>query len=298
MSTLEVHGFADETAPASRLAAALEVLFKPIDVHVFPDGETLPRVETPAAETVVLYRSLDRPNGKLVDLLLAADALRRAGAQRVILAAPYFCYLRQDAVFAPGEPLSRDVIAPLIGAAFDAVVTAQAHLHRTADLGLLLGVPAINLIPIEPLAKALPAYANPPLVLGPDQESSPWVKAWAERLGGLALALRKTRRGDQDVEEAADAGLARARGRPVLIVDDIASSGATLAKAVQTLRRAGAASIDIAVVHALTTPEVTYALMRAGVRRFVSTDSIHHSTNAAVLAPLLAQAVQSIKARL
>ena len=150
---------------------------------VFPDGETLPRVEVPAAETVVLYRSLDRPNEKLVDLLLAADALRRAGARRLILVAPYFCYLRQDAVFAPGEPLSRDVVAPLIGGAFDAVITVQAHLHRTADLGRLLGVPAINLIPIEPLAQALPVYPEPPLVLGPDQESRrgsrPGPSGWA-----------------------------------------------------------------------------------------------------------------------
>jgi ribose-phosphate pyrophosphokinase len=68
----------------------------------------------------------------------------------------------------------------------------------------------------------------------------------------------------------------------------------TLTKAVQRLRRAGAASIDIAVAHAMTTPGVTDALMKAGVRRFVSTDSVRHSTNAAPLAPLLAQAVRTI----
>ena len=287
-----------DAATAGRLAGALDVPLSKIVVHRFPDGETLPHVQAPVAGTAVLYRSLDRPDGKLVDLLLSADALRRAGAGRVVLVAPYFCYLRQDAVFAPGQPLSRDVVAPMISRAVDAVVTVQAHLHRTADLDSLLGVPAMNLLPVGPLAAALPAYDQPPLVLGPDRESAPWVNAWADRLGGGAVTLRKTRQGDQDVVEADDAGVALARGRPALIIDDIASSGATLVQAVKVLQHVGASSIDIAVVHAMTTPAVTEALMRGGVRRFVSTDSIRHSTNAAALAPMLARAVNSIRDRL
>ena len=298
MTALSVVGFGDERAPAARLAAALGAPITIVAIHRFPDAETMPQVEAPAAKTVVIYRSLDRPNGKLVDLLLTADALRRAGAKRVILVAPYFCYLRQDAVFAPGEPLSRDVIAPIIGRAFDAVVTVQAHLHRTVDLSALLGVPATNLIPIEALAAALPAYHSPPLILGPDQESAPWVNAWVAQLGGEAVTLVKTRYGDRHVQEAPDARLAAAAGRAVLIVDDIASSGVTLAKTLQRLRQIGAASVDIAVTHAMTPPRVTAALTGGGARRIVSTDSIRHSTNAAVLAPLLAGAVRSIRSRL
>ena len=298
MTTLDVYGFGDERAPASRLAVALGAPMSIVPVHRFPDAETRPQVAAPAAETVVIYRSLDRPNGKLVDLLLTADALRRAGARRVILVAPYFCYLRQDAVFAPGEPLSRDVIAPIIGRAFDAVVTVQAHLHRTGDLSALLGVPTANLIPVEALAAALPAYDGPPLILGPDQESSPWVNAWAAQLGGEPMTLAKTRFGDRHVKAASDARLAEAAGRAVVIVDDIASSGVTLVKALLLLRQIGAASVDIAVTHAMTPPRVTAALTAGGARCIVSTDSIRHSTNAAALAPLLASAVQSIRSRL
>jgi ribose-phosphate pyrophosphokinase len=294
MSAIQIFAFADERAPASRLAAALNAPLVMIETHRFPDGETLPHIPPPAAEISALYCSLDHPNPKLVELLLAADALRRAGCRRLILVAPYLCYMRQDAVFSPGEPLSRDVIASLIGRAFDAVVTVQAHLHRTGDLEALLGVPAMNLIPIEPLAAALPAYDTPPIVLGPDLESRGWVEAWVERLHGQPVVLRKTRYGDRDVRETAEANPVEATGRAVVIVDDIASSGVTLTKAVQRLRRAGAASIDIAVAHAMTTPGVTDALMKAGVRRFVSTDSVRHSTNAAPLAPLLAQAVRTI----
>jgi ribose-phosphate pyrophosphokinase len=288
--------FADETAPAGRLAEALGAPLQSVHVHRFPDGETMPRVEAPAAETTIVYRALDRPNAKLVDLILAADAWRRAGARRLILVAPYFCYLRQDAVFAPGEPLSRDVIAPLIGARFDGVVTVQAHLHRTADLGAALGTAAENLWSVEPLAEALPAYAPSPLVIGPDAESGPWAEALAARLHGEAICLRKTRRGDRSVAiEAPEPP--PAAGRPVVIIDDVAASGETLVQAVSLAKAAGAVTIDVAVVHALMDEAAVERLRRSGARQVISADGVLHPTNAARLAPLLAQAVQRMTAR-
>jgi ribose-phosphate pyrophosphokinase len=290
--TLRVACFPDELAPASRLASALGVEVEEVTPHRFPDGESLPRVGAPAAETTVVYRSLDRPNDKLIELLLAADAWRRAGAGRLLLVAPYLCYLRQDAVFATGEPLSRDVIAPLIGHAFDAVVTVQAHLHRTGDLSAALGTQARNLWAVEPLAAALPRYATPPVVIAPDAESAPWADAWARRLGGDLVCLRKTRRGDRDVAiEAPSADLA---GRPAVIIDDVAASGRTLEQAIAAVRAAGAGAIDIAVAHALMDEAETERLLQTGARRIVSTDAVRHSTNAAPLAPILADAVREM----
>jgi ribose-phosphate pyrophosphokinase len=290
--SLAVAYFPDEAAPAERLARALGATSRPLTVHRFPDGETMPRIDPPAGEATVIYRSLDHPNEKLVDLLLAADAARRAGARRLFLVAPYFCYLRQDAVFGPGQPLSRDVIAPMIGARFDGVITVQAHLHRTTDLARTLGTAARNLWAVDALAAALPAYDQTPLIVGPDAESTPWAAAWAKRLKGEAVSLTKVREGDRKV--TIDAPNLRFKGRPVLIIDDIASSGETLGQASELARRGGAASIDIAVVHALMSETATDRLERGGVRRIISTDSVRHSTNAAVLAPILADAVRQM----
>lgn len=290
---LSVAAFAHDAGVARDLARALGVALETVLVHRFPDGETMPVVGYPASETTVVYRSLERPNIKLVDLMLAADAWRRAGARRLILVAPYFCYLRQDAVFAPGEPLSRDVIAPLIGRRFDAVITVQAHLHRTPDLAATLGTRAINLSPIEPLAAALPGYDHP-LIVGPDVESAAWAKAWARQLGGEAIVLCKTRSGDREVGvEAPGADFA---GRSVVIVDDIASSGETLAQAAALALRGGAATIDVAVAHALMGLDATRRLRECGVGHIVSTDSVRHPTNAAKLAPILADAVREVLA--
>jgi ribose-phosphate pyrophosphokinase len=166
-----VYAFGDDEAPAARLAAALGVPTWPIGLHTLPDGESLPFAPL-AAATALLYRALDRPDGKLMPLLLAADALRRAGAGRVVLVAPYMPYLRQDAVFAPGQPLSRDVLGGVLGAAFDRVVTVEPHLHRTADLTpVFQGTPVASLSAAELLAQRI-GRRGAPVIVGPAAESA------------------------------------------------------------------------------------------------------------------------------
>jgi ribose-phosphate pyrophosphokinase len=283
--------FPDEAAAAGRLAEALGVELGLVEVHDFPDGESLPTV--PGAErTTVIYRSLDRPNPKLMPLLLAADAARRAGAERLVLVCPYLCYLRQDAVFAPGEPVSRDVICGLLGRAFDRVVTVDAHLHRTKDLSAAMGVQADDLSAAGPLAEALGGSA---VVIGPDRESAPWAQRIADRLGGELVVFDKVRGGDRRVSLNAP-DLSAVKGRRVVIVDDVASSGSTLIAATEQLKRAGAASVEVGVVHALYGPDDAARLQAAGVERVVSTDSVAHPTNAAPLAGLLAEALREERA--
>jgi ribose-phosphate pyrophosphokinase len=288
VSELAVVAFEDQAGPAMRLAEALGAPFLRMALHRFPDGEVMP-IAPAAPARVILYGSLNRPNERIVALLLAADAIRRRGVERLILAAPYLCYMRQDAVFAPGEPLSRDVIGRLIGSCFARLVTVDAHMHRTHRLSDAIGAPSDNLSAAEPLAQALMG-PDKPLVVGPDSESEPWVRAIAGRVGGEAIVFRKRRAGDRTVTlEAPD--LSAVRGRATLLVDDICSTGATLAAAVRILREAGAASIDIGVTHALFDEAAEARLEAAGARRIVSTDSVMHKSNRAPLAGVLAAAL-------
>lgn len=289
--TLAVYAFSVDRGPASRLAIALGAPLLKISLHRMPDGESLPCV--PAATAIaLLYRALDRPDDKLVPLLLAADALRRAGAQRVVLVAPYMPYLRQDAVFAPGQPLSRDVFGGLLGPAFDYVVTVEPHLHRTADLTpIFQGTPVLAVSAADLLAEAI-GRSGQPVIVGPDAESQPWVTRIAKRLEAPSLVAHKVRRGDRDVDVNLP-GNADVVGRRTVIVDDICSSGATLIGAIQRLRGAGATSVEVAVVHALFKREVGAALRCAGARSVIATDSCGHRANSLQLAPVLARALAS-----
>jgi ribose-phosphate pyrophosphokinase len=288
--TVAVQSFSDDEPRARALAATLGVEFGRIELHTFPDGETLPTVPI-WADTVLAYLPLNHPNDKLVSLLLAVDAWRRAGVRRLVLVAPYLCYMRQDAVFAAGQPLSRGVIGGLLGRAFDRIVTVEAHLHRTRDLSEMFGgVRAESIGAAEVLAKVFAPALPDTVVVGPDAESAPWTEAVARALGVGGLVLRKQRLGDRAVRiEAPPSGAVT--GRSVLLVDDICSSGGTLVAAVEALRSAGACTVDLAVVHALFNGAVERRLRAAGVDLIVSTDSVPHPSNAATLVPLLARAL-------
>ena len=289
MSRLAIHSFAADEAPARRLAARLGVPYAAISLHSFPDGEVMPSVPVRPARTVVLYQSLYRPRDKLIPLLLAADAYGRLGTERLILAAPYLPYLRQDKVFHPGQPLSRDVIAGWLGSSFHRILTVQAHAHRTKDLSAVFRTPVDNL-PIGATLAALFDDDGPRLVVGPDEESLPGVEAAAAELRAEAAVFHKTRSGDRDVALHM-AGAQKVRGKAVLLVDDVCSSGGTLLAATRQLKTMGAVSIDVAVAHALFDDATTQALKTAGVRRLVSSDSIPHPSNALSLAGTFAAAL-------
>lgn len=292
MSTVALHSLPSGIADARRLADRLGLPLHQIAIHRFPDDEI--RVTTGlAAPTTVIYAPLDRPNDKLIALLFAAEALRRAGARRLVLVAPYLCYMRQDAAFHHGEAISQRAVGRLLAATVERVITVDAHLHRTADIAAALpGITADNLSAMPAIADALAGLDPATIVAGPDAESRPWVSDLAARLGLEYAVGRKTRRTDRSVEIDFAGGPAVA-GRPVLLVDDIVSSGGTLITCAKILQAAGASAIDSVVTHALFPPGMADEFARAGIRSMRSTSSVPHPTNAIPLDAVLSAALRS-----
>ncbi|MFM7735117.1 MAG: ribose-phosphate diphosphokinase [Alphaproteobacteria bacterium] len=286
-----LHAFPDGLPFARALGRAAGAGVRAIDLHRFPDGESLVRVGRPAGRDAVVVRPLDSPNEKLVEVVLAADALRRAGARSVTLVAPYLAYMRQDAVFAPGQPVSQRAIATMLGRAFDRVLAVEAHLHRVASLAEIFPVPALSISASPAIARWIARSAGDPgetVLVGPDQESEASLRAVAEAAGGLRWVVgRKLRRGDRDVRVS----LPRVRAEHAVVVDDVASSGRTIAATAERLRRSGVRRVDAVVVHAVFARGALSAMRAAGVRRVVSCDTIEHRTNAIPVAGLLASAL-------
>ena len=276
-----------------QLAERLGVPGHEIALHRFPDGELRVTVGPPAPTTIICC-SLNNPNEKLIALLFAAEALRRGGAQRLVLIAPYLGYMRQDAAFHAGEAISQRAIGDLLAKTFDRVITVEAHLHRTATLNhVFTGIETDNLTASSVIESMLRADTLDPatLVVGPDTESRLWVSDLADRLG-LAHALgEKIRRGDRSVQ-IVFSDPARFLHRPVVLVDDIVSSGGTLFVCAEALASSGVSSIDAVVVHALFPPELLNEFGRAGIRSLRSTNSVPHPTNAIALDQILADALR------
>lgn len=277
---------------ARDFAAELGWPCEPVRRHGFPDGEsrlTLP-VEMPAR--VVLFSSLHDPDAKLVALMLAAATARELGASELILVAPYLCYMRQDIAFEPGQAVSQRIVGRFLAGMFDAVYTVDPHLHRVDRLSQAVPVArAVALTAAPEIGRFILAQGMRPLILGPDEESLPWVRAAAEQ-GGLSHAVcRKLRLGDRAVEIELPQGVAM-RGQAVVLVDDIASTGHTLARCAALALDAGAASVDVAVTHALFAGDALEVIHAAGVHRVWSTDAIPHETNRIRIAPILAEALR------
>ena len=287
-----VLGFPDYREEARRFAAAAGADFALIDVHHFPDGESLVRLPEVLPGQVVLFTSLDRPNARLVELELAAGAAGELGATRLTLVAPYLCYMRQDKAFHPGEAVSQRIIGALLARRFDTLVTVDPHLHRTRTLEAAVPVRrAVTLTAASAMAAALAERGDAPLLIGPDAESEQWV-AHIARLAGLEYAVaEKCRRGDRDVHIALP-GIDLA-GRSVVLVDDVASTGQTLVQAALELEARQVESVSVMVTHALFVGDALERLAAAGVTRIASTDSIRHSTNRIELADLLVAGLEA-----
>ena len=290
--------FDDEAALAQRLAQALGWACCFIEQHRFPDGETRLRLPPVLPPHTVLLRGLQQPNDKLATLLLAAAGARELGAARLTLISPYLAYMRQDMAFTPGEVVSQRHLGGLLAGAFDAVVTVDPHLHRVATMDEVVPGRRGLALTAAPLLGAFVARQVPrALLLAPDEEALQWV-AQAGRQHGLAFAVcHKQRLGDRDVRVALP-GAAQLpggtlAGRAVVLMDDVASTGRTLAEAAKAALAAGAASVDVAVTHALFVGDALAQLRAAGVRHVWSSDAVPHATAVVPVAGLLAAAVRA-----
>lgn len=286
----------DEADAAARLAEAYGpgLALQVVQRHRFPDGELKLRVPQPVAPRVVLFRGLHQPNEKLIELLLLARTARDQGAAHLTLVTPYLGYMRQDMAFTPGEVVSQRVVGGFLAQLFDAVITVDPHLHRVATLGEAVPVAQPVVLSGAPALADWIAVRRPGAVLlGPDEESTQWVAQAAARHGNDSAVCRKVRHGDKHVSiELPERHWA---GQAVVILDDVASTGHTVAQATRLLLEAGAASVDVAVTHALFAGDAMAVLRDAGVADIWSTDCIPHPSNVVPMAPALAQALRQVQ---
>lgn len=278
---------------AALLASALGCECGTIAVRRFPDGETYLRYDTlPAGRSIGVLCTLDRPDEKLMSLVLAASTARELGAARVGLIAPYLAYMRQDTRFNEGESVSAIAFARLISAHFDWIVTVDPHLHRIHRLSDIFSSPAASVSAAPLFADWICREVPNPVVIGPDSESGQWVSALAQKANVPFLTLNKVRRGDRQVQ-IEDVDLSKWRKHTPLLVDDIISTGTTLVASIKLLKANGLGAPVCMAVHGLFAAQAYEALLDAGAKRIVTTNTVRHLTNQIDMSDAIAQTVQS-----
>ncbi len=282
-----VIGFPAYTTQAQQFASAAGFPYTTLRLHHFPDAESKLQLPESLPDHVIFYCSLDRPNDKLIELILAAAGARDLGAQSVSLVAPYLCYMRQDKAFHAGEVISQKVIGKLLADYYDTVLTVDAHLHRIHSLSDAIPAQyAVNISATNPMAHFIQQHVENPYLMGPDGESQQWVADIATHYQmDYAVAL-KQRYGDRKVKVSVPEG--NYQGRNIVLLDDIASTGKTLIGAAKALQKYHPASVSVLVTHALFVDNAIAQLKQAGIKNIWSCDSINHTTNTVKLAEILA----------
>ena len=268
---------------AARVAEKLGIPLVETRFTRFPDGEMYLRCGDLDDETLIVSSIVD--NDMFVQTLLAIDAADRS---RITLVVPYLGYSRQDRRFFPGEPISARAIARALSAGIERAFVV--NVHDPVDLDFF-SVPAKDIS----IASAIGGYIGDlhlknPLVLAPDEGAIAFATDVAAVGGWDCDHLEKTRLSGEEVRIAPKT--IDSAGRDVVIVDDIISTGGTLATAACMLREQGAASIHAACVHGVLTSGAYTRLRAAGVSSVVSSDTYENASSFISAANAIATAIK------
>jgi ribose-phosphate pyrophosphokinase len=278
---------------ARRLGTALAVRV----LDRFPDGELHVELrESVRGKRVFLVQPTSAPvEQHLFELLLLADACRRAGARDRIAVIPYFGYARQDRRAVGRDPIAARVVADMLASAgLGAVVVLD--LHSRAAEGFF-AMPTEHLSAVALLADQIRSEAGErAVVVAPDLGAVKLANRYSQRLGCPVATVYKTRLSGREVKVQQIVGDVRDR-RP-FIVDDMISTGGTVAAAVRALLAAGCRpDVTVVATHGVFTDQAAETLRELPLGRIVTTDSVTPRKDLALpvqivtVAPLLADVI-------
>ncbi|HZZ77871.1 MAG TPA: ribose-phosphate diphosphokinase [Gemmataceae bacterium] len=279
------------------LAHELGVSVEQVEIASFADGETRVHVgaDVRDAAVIIVQPTCHPVNDNVMVLALLTDAARAAGAARVIAVTPYFGYARQDQRSRDGDPRSAQVVAKLLASVgLDHLIVLDLH---TPALESAFPMSVSLLSPEELFLPRLRRWdLRNPVIVSPDAGGLKRAQRLALALEARLAVIAKARPGP-DIAAPLQA-LGEVKNCPCVIVDDMASTGRTLAGAAQALRGAGASEVSAVFTHAVMAPDAIDRLSAAAFAKVMTTDSIPLAGNSwfevVPIAPLLARAVRSL----
>jgi ribose-phosphate pyrophosphokinase len=216
----------------------------------FPDGETCLEIEESVRgkSAFVVQSIAHRPNEFLMELLIAADALRRASAKEIIAVVPYFGYCRQDRKDTPRVPITAKLVANLLSeAGVTRLIVMDLHAEQVEGF---FDIPVDHLHAQSLLVQAVKndGFAGG-IVVGPDLGSIKIARRFSEGLGVEFAVVDKQRVSAHETQALNLIG--DVNGKDVLLADDMCSTGGTLVSAAKACREKGAKRILAAISHGL-----------------------------------------------
>jgi ribose-phosphate pyrophosphokinase len=234
----------------------------------FPDDEFYVRLLDDIRGQDVVIVQTAYPDPKIIELLLIQDAVHDAGAKKITTILPYFGYSRQDKKFEDGEAISARAIAQHISVHADCVITVDPHKEHILKF---FTVPAYSCSAVSTIAQYL-KEKNIDFILAPDKGAKERAKEAAAHINCEYDYLEKTRIDGTTVKITPKE--LDARGKHVAIIDDIISTGGTMANSIKELKKQGAKTVSVACSHGLFIGDAKEKLLTADCDEIISTDTI------------------------
>ncbi|PNX53073.1 MAG: ribose-phosphate diphosphokinase [Thermoplasmata archaeon M9B2D] len=252
----------------------------------FPDDEFYVRLLDDVTGQDVVIVQTAYPDPKIIELFLIQDAVHDAGARKITVVLPYFGYSRQDKKFEEGEAISARAIAQHISRNADCVITVDPHKEHILKF---FTVPAYSCSAVVSLARYL-KEKHVDFVLAPDKGAKQRAKDAASFIDCDYDYLEKTRIDGTTVKITPKK--LDARGKHVAIIDDIISTGGTMAHSIKELKKQGAKTVLVACTHGLFVGGAKEKLLSADCDEIVSTDTIETEFSKVSTADAIAQTLQ------
>ncbi|MCY0882467.1 MAG: ribose-phosphate diphosphokinase [Acidianus infernus] len=258
-----------------KLSEMLNVKLIKAENKIFPDGESYIRIpESVRGEEVAIVQSTYYPQDKhLIELLLMIEAVKNLGASKIISIIPYLAYARQDRRFKDGEALSLKIVLNLIyESGSDELITVEPHKPDAVISYFKGNVKIVD--PTPALAREIKKEVENPFILAPDRGALERAERLAKELNSPYSHIEKERdrtTGEVRIKEAPHLDL---HGKDVVLIDDIISTGGTLAQASQLSYNLGARKVIAAATHVLLVNDAYDKLTRAGIKSIIGTNTI------------------------
>jgi len=269
---------------AGRVSETLKSNLLVSEFKKFPDGEQYTRVLDDFTGNKVTIIQSTVTDSDLVSMLQLIDACSEASKINVVI--PYMGYARQDKQFKKGEPISARAMAGAIKA--DNVFTVNIHAESILDY---FDAKAKNLDATPMIGKYIKNMKfKDPLIVAPDDGAIALARNAANDLGIDYDFLEKTRLSGESVSIQPKS--IAVKGRDVIIIDDIISTGGTMAETISLLKKQGAHEVFAACVHPVLSNNAVLKLFKSGVRGIIATDTIDKGVSVVSVAPLIAEAIR------
>ncbi len=277
---------------AKKLSRKIKADLVKSEIRIFTDGESKITLggKISKKQVAVVVQSIYPPVDTNLIQALSLISKARESSSKVIAVIPYMGYARQDREFLPGEIVTMKVLGKLFrGAGASKIIVVDIH-SMTGLKHFTIKTENVSAIP-ELVRHIRKLSLKNALVVSPDQGGKTRAKEFAKELGSEYIALEKKRDRKTGRVQIKTKNVDKVANRDLILVDDMISTGASIVKATEFLKKQKCNKVYVACTHALLMNNAEKKIKRAGVVKIISTNTIPGKTSIVDISGIIAKAI-------